>query len=162
MATLLSCFHSSLPPGTHTYTCGISFSSYTDTSPIRHPTHMISFYLLFSAESHIQLFCDSMDYSLPAFSNHGISQARILQWVTISFSKVSSQSRHQTCVPCIGRPLLYHWATREAPLDLNYFFKCTIVLQPTPVSLPREPLWTEKLGSLQSIGSWRIRSSKAT
>ena len=29
--------------------------------------------------------CDSMDCSLPGFSVHGIFQARILAWVTISF-----------------------------------------------------------------------------
>ena len=30
--------------------------------------------------------CDSMDYSLPCSSVHGILQARILEWVAISFS----------------------------------------------------------------------------
>ena len=31
-------------------------------------------------------FCDPMDYSLPGFSICGILQARILEWVAISFS----------------------------------------------------------------------------
>ena len=31
--------------------------------------------------------CDPMDCSLPGSSVHGISQARILEWVVISFSK---------------------------------------------------------------------------
>ena len=31
--------------------------------------------------------CDPMDYSPPGFSVHGISQARILEWVAISFSR---------------------------------------------------------------------------
>ena len=30
--------------------------------------------------------CDPMDYSLPGSSVHGISQARILEWVAISYS----------------------------------------------------------------------------
>ena len=30
--------------------------------------------------------CDPMDYSLPGSSLHGILQATILEWVTISFS----------------------------------------------------------------------------
>ena len=34
--------------------------------------------------------CDSMDCSLPGSSIHGIFQARVLQWVAISFSKGSS------------------------------------------------------------------------
>ena len=39
---------------------------------------------------------------------HGISQARILEWVAISFSRGSSQPRDGTCVSCIGRQILYH------------------------------------------------------
>ena len=31
--------------------------------------------------------CDSMDSSLPGSSVHGISQARILEWIAISFSR---------------------------------------------------------------------------
>ena len=38
-------------------------------------------------------FCDPMDYSPPVFSVHGISQARILEWVAISFSRGSSQPK---------------------------------------------------------------------
>ena len=34
--------------------------------------------------------CDAMDCSLPGFSVHGILQARILEWVAISFSRGSS------------------------------------------------------------------------
>ena len=56
-----------------------------------------------------------MDWSLPGFSVHGIFLAWILEWVAISFSKGSSQPRDQTHVSCIGRWILYHLATREAP-----------------------------------------------
>ena len=34
----------------------------------------------------VRLFCDSTDCSLRGSSVHGILQARILQWVAISFS----------------------------------------------------------------------------
>ena len=34
--------------------------------------------------------CDPMDCSLSGFSVHGILQERILEWVTISFSRGSS------------------------------------------------------------------------
>ena len=47
--------------------------------------------------------CDPMDYSLPGSSVHGSLQARILEWVAISFSRGSSWSRDQTRVSCIGR-----------------------------------------------------------
>ena len=54
-----------------------------------------------------------MDYSLPGSSVHGIFQIRILEWVSISFSRGSSQLRDRTHVSCIGRGILYHWATWE-------------------------------------------------
>ena len=49
---------------------------------------------------------------------HGILQARILDWVAISSSKGSSWCRdrtHVSCISCIGRRILYHLATWEAP-----------------------------------------------
>ena len=39
--------------------------------------------------SPIRLFCKPMDGSLLDFSIHGIFQARILEWVAISFSNAS-------------------------------------------------------------------------
>ena len=55
-----------------------------------------------------------MDYSPPGFSVHGVSQARILVSVAISFSRGSSQHRDRTCISRIGRWVFYHWVTREA------------------------------------------------
>ena len=40
--------------------------------------------------------CNPMDSSLPGSSVPGISQARILKWVAIPFSRESSQPRDQT------------------------------------------------------------------
>ena len=57
-----------------------------------------------------------MDCSPPGFSDKGISQARILEWVAISFSKGSSPPRdwiHISCISCIGKQILYHWATKK-------------------------------------------------
>ena len=34
----------------------------------------------------VRLFCDPVDCSLPGFSVHGIFQARVPEWVAISFS----------------------------------------------------------------------------
>ena len=59
-----------------------------------------------------------MDCSPPGYSVHGILQARILEWVAISFSRGSFQPRDWTCVSCTGRCILYHWATGEAPQSL--------------------------------------------
>ena len=56
-------------------------------------------------------FCDSMDFSPPSSSVHGISQARIQEWVAISFFRESSWSRHWIHVSWIGRWIL----TTEQP-----------------------------------------------
>ena len=61
-----------------------------------------------------------MDCKLLGSSVHGISQARILEWVAISYSRGFSQPRDQTHVSCIGRWILYSGATREA-LDMTYY-----------------------------------------
>ena len=51
--------------------------------------------------------CHSMDCSLPGSSVRGISQASILEWVAISFSRGSSRPRDQICIPRIGRWIVY-------------------------------------------------------
>ena len=55
-----------------------------------------------------------MDCNSPGSSVHGILQARILEWVAVSYSRRSSQFRDQTrvsCISCIGRQILYHCPT---------------------------------------------------
>ena len=46
--------------------------------------------------------CDHIDCSLPGSSVHEIFQARVLEWVAISFSRGSSQPRGRTQVSCIA------------------------------------------------------------
>ena len=48
---------------------------------------------------------------------HGILQARILEWVTISFSRGSSRPRDRTRVSRIGGRRFNLWATREAHIS---------------------------------------------
>ena len=55
--------------------------------------------------------CDHMDCSLSGSSVHGILQARILEWVAISFSRGSSRPRDWTQVSCIASRLF----TSEPP-----------------------------------------------
>ena len=62
--------------------------------------------------------CDPMDCSLPGSSVHGIFQARILEWVAISFSRGSSWPRDRTQVSCIVGRRFTIWATREASWKL--------------------------------------------
>ena len=58
--------------------------------------------------------CNPMDCSPPGSFIHGISQARILVWVAISFSRGSSQSRDQAHISCLAGGFF----TTEAPRKL--------------------------------------------
>ena len=65
--------------------------------------------LILSHFSCVQL-CGAMDCSPPDSSVHGILQARILEWVAISFPRRSFQPKDQiwVSVSCIGGWILYH------------------------------------------------------
>ena len=67
--------------------------------------------------------CNPVNCSPRGSFIYGISQARILEWVAISYSRGSSQHRDWTCVSwvsCIGWKILYHWTTWEATLFYLY------------------------------------------
>ena len=56
-----------------------------------------------------------MDCSPPGSSVHGVLEARILEWVSVPFSRRSSQPRDWTQVFCIaGSRFFTIWTTREA------------------------------------------------
>ena len=76
---------------------------------------------LFSCLLNFVWLCDPMDCSLPGSSVLRIFQARILKWVATSYPR-GSWPRGQTwvsCVSCIGRRILYHCTTWEAPFYLK-------------------------------------------
>ena len=58
-------------------------------------------------------FATPLDNSPLGSSVHVNSQARILEWVAIFPSRVSSQPRDQTQVSCIASGFFTSWATRE-------------------------------------------------
>ena len=58
--------------------------------------------------------CDLMDCSLPGSSVHRIFQARVLEWVAISFSRRSSRPRDWTQISHIVGRRFTTWAIREA------------------------------------------------
>ena len=60
--------------------------------------------------------CDPMDCILSGFSIHGIFQARVLEWVAISFSRGSSPPRDLTPVSHTVDRGFTIWATREVLL----------------------------------------------
>jgi len=80
---------------------------------------------------HVQLcliFCDSMDYSPPGSSVHGIFQTRILEWVAISYSRGSSRDQtHDSCVSCIGRQILYQLRPLGSHIPMYHIYMNHII-----------------------------------
>ena len=64
--------------------------------------------------SRVQLFEAPWTTGAHGAPVHGILQAKILEWVAMPSSRGTSWSRDWTCISCIGRRILYHWAAREA------------------------------------------------
>ena len=76
--------------------------------------------------SHVQLFA-TLDCSLSGSSVHGIFQARVLEWIAISFSRGSSRPRNRTRVSHIAGRLFTLWITREAlNLPSTYCYICIL------------------------------------
>ena len=80
---------------------------------------------------------DSMDFSLPGSSVHGLSQARILEWVAIPFSRGSSQPRGGTRVFCIEGRFFTIWV-KETQISCMNTYKW---------NLERWYVWTSSQGS---------------
>ena len=62
---------------------------------------------------------DPVHYNPPGSSVHGIFQARILDWLAVSYSRASFQTKgwtHLSGVSCTGRQILYHCTTWETPI----------------------------------------------
>ena len=93
--------------------------------------------------------CDPVDCSPPGSSIPGILQARILEWVAISFSRGSSQPRGLTQVSRIAGRCFNFWATRE----VSYF-------SPTLISEIVKPFWPSWLNPVMvlSLGQARTRA----
>ena len=84
--------------------------------------------------------CDPMDCGLLGSSIHAILQARILEWVAISFSRGSSPLRdatHVSCISCTGRRVLYHWCHLGSPvIPCSVTQSCPTLCDPLDFSLP--------------------------
>ena len=76
--------------------------------------------------------CDPMDYSLPGFSIHGIFQARVLEWVAISFFRGSSRPRDQTWVSLIVGRCFYCLSHQGS--QKNHSFDYMDLCRPSDVS----------------------------
>ena len=80
---------------------------YSRSSLVIYFIHSInSVCVVFIAKSYLTLF-HPVDCSAPGFSVHRISQARIVEWVAISFSR-RSRPRNGTPISFTGWQILYH------------------------------------------------------
>ena len=68
--------------------------------------------------------CGPMDCSLSGSSVHGIFQARVLEWIAISFSRGSSRPRNPTQVSRIAGRRFTIWATRESMVFPVVMYGC--------------------------------------
>ena len=73
-----------------------------------------------------------MDCSLPGSSLHGITQAEILEWVSIPFSWGSFWPRDWTCISCITGRFFYLLSHQGSP---RFWYTC-IIFCPFPVIWP--------------------------
>ena len=103
------------------------------------------------------ILCDPMDCSPPGSSVHGILQARILEWVAISFFRGSSQSRNWTQVSLHWRQILYHLSHQGSPSvnkvdskgheHMNSTAGTQLMLIPFPSGPMKAFFWKLKLGT---------------
>ena len=105
--------------------------------------------------------CDPMGCSPPGSSVHGISQARILEWVAIPFSSGTSLPRGQTpvscLISCIAGEFFTTGTTREELLKIIWIYS-EESLQNTEIlsAIPYE------MATHSSILAWRQRAWQAT
>ena len=111
---------------------------------------------------------DSMDYSPPGSSVHGILQARILYRVAISSCRQASWPRDQThtsCVSCTGGRVLCRCATWKAQNQTiqwvlwagRYLWALDPVLQSTQQAWENTPLTGNAEGMFCTLTGMRLR-----
>ena len=113
--------------------------------------------LVLSCFSHVWFYGDPMDHSPAGYSVQRILQAKILQWVDVSFSRESSWPRDQTHVSCIYIVYIYIYIykynifikyggglvaksclTRTTPLTVASQAPLCMGFSPAPFSSPRD------------------------
>ena len=85
--------------------------------------------------THVQLFCNPMDCNPPGSSVHGTSQARKLEWVAISFSRVLFDPGIKLASPPLAGEFLLPYKY-ENPLISKLFQNMTPSQTSEIISLP--------------------------
>ena len=91
--------------------------------------------------------CHPMDCSLQGSSVHVFLQARILEWVAVSFSRRSPWPRDLTQVSCIAGKFLTNWATREANVSFTVWYFLKIKFEVIYVYMPPD------------VSPWKIQTN---
>ena len=99
-----------------------------------------------------------MDCSLSGSSIHGIFQARVLEWIAISFSRGSFRPRNRTQVSRIAGRCFTIWATREALSTCieMYLQPKEKAMAPHSSTLAWKIPWMEEPDGLLSMGLRRV------
>ena len=92
-------------------------------------------------------------HGLPGSSVHGILQARILEWVAISFFRGSSRPRDQTRVSCTADRVFTNWAMREAQSESESDSVLSDSATHSPWNSPGQNIGVSSLSLLQGIFS---------
>ena len=90
-----------------------------ETSETSNSTHSFKSVKVLVAQSCLTLY-EPMDCSLPGFSVYGICQARILEWVAISFSRGIFPTQGLNLGLPHGRQILYHLNHQGSPTHLKH------------------------------------------
>ena len=90
---------------------------------------IVDFCCCLVTKSHLTL-CDHTDCSLPDSSVHEISQARILEWVALSFSRGSSQPRDRTRISWLAGRFFTTEPSGKPTVDLECVsLRCAALFQ---------------------------------
>ena len=110
--------------------------------------------------------CDPADCSPPGFFDHGLLQARILEWIAMPSCRGSSWPRDWTWVSWTAGRFFTIWATREALDKRRRVLKSRDITLPTkvhivkamvfPVVMYRCESWTIKKAECQRIEAFEL------
>ena len=115
-------------------------------------------------------FCEPMNCSLPGSFVRGILQARMLEWVVISFPRASSWLRDWTHISCVSRIAgrFTCWDIREAPPEAQSLFKTHLCFflfmfleSPSPHSCGYDMSFRTPSGLLWDLGPWMLYTEGA-
>ena len=111
------------------------------------------------AQSCVTLY-NPTDCSFPGSSVHGIFQARVLEWLAISFFRGSSWPRIWTRVSHIAGRCFTLWATREAHVKMVFKYSQLVWSSLSSVKVSSlHTFWSIVLIDNQSILSYKILKS---